>query len=92
MNLSILARTAKRLVDQRGGVDALKADAEELKHIAKGEGSLGTKAGAAVKAIKDAGAKDPEPAAGETAQAEPPAAAPAPSQPAAAQPGQPAAP
>jgi hypothetical protein len=57
-----LARTAKRVVDKRGGVEALKADAEEIKKIAKSDASFGTKAGAAVKAIKDAGARNEEPA------------------------------
>jgi hypothetical protein len=79
MKFSILAKRAKRIVDERGGVEALKADAEELKNIAKGKGSLGTKAGAAVAAIKDAGARgEDEPAAGATAQPQPAAAEPAP--------------
>jgi hypothetical protein len=99
MNFARLAKTAKRIVDKRGGVEALKADAEELKKIAKSEASIGTKAGAAVKAIKDAGAKDPEQAAGETVGGEQPAGAPAeapaattpPAPPAAEPPGPPAA-
>jgi hypothetical protein len=80
MNLSRLARTAKRVVEKRGGMDALKQDAEELKKIAKSEGSFGAKAGAAVKAIKDSGAPDePEGSAEATdAASAPAAAAPAP--------------
>jgi hypothetical protein len=53
MNLTRLAMTAKRIVDSRGGVEALKADAEEIKKIAKTDASFGTKAGLAVKALKD---------------------------------------
>jgi len=48
---------AKKLIDERGGMDALKEDAEELKDIATGEGSLTDKAKAAVEAVKDPGAK-----------------------------------
>ncbi len=48
---------AKKLIDERGGMDALKEDAEELKDIATGEGSLTDKAKDAVEAIKDPGAK-----------------------------------
>jgi hypothetical protein len=43
-------------VDKRGGSDALKEDAEELKDIAAGKGSLKDKAKAAGQAIKDPGA------------------------------------
>jgi hypothetical protein len=50
-----LKNKAKDLIDKRGGVDALKADAEELKNIATGEGTLKEKASAAVEAIKDPG-------------------------------------
>ncbi len=57
MNLKKLAATAKKTIDKRGGVDSLKADAEELKKVAKGEGSLKDKAKAAAKAIKQPGAQ-----------------------------------
>jgi len=51
---------AKREVDKRGGTDSLKEDAEELKKIAKGEGSVTDKAKAATDAVKDPGAKGAE--------------------------------
>ena len=44
------------MVNKRGGTGALKEDAEELKDIATGKGSLKTKAKAAGEAIKDPGA------------------------------------
>ena len=44
MNLKSLQRKAKRLIDRRGGTDSLKADAEELKDIAKSSGSVADKA------------------------------------------------
>ena len=56
MDISKLTDQAKKLIDDRGGVDALKEDAEELKDIATGEGSLTDKGKAAVDAIKDPGA------------------------------------
>ncbi len=56
MDISKLTDQAKKLIDDRGGVDALKEDAEELKDIATGEGSLTDKGKAAVEAIKDPGA------------------------------------
>jgi hypothetical protein len=58
--LKNVADKAKEQVDRRGGTDSLKEDAEELKGIAKGEGSLKDKAKAAGKAIKDPGAKGSE--------------------------------
>jgi hypothetical protein len=60
VNLKRLADQAKKLVDKRGGTDALKEDAEELKDIAKGEGNLRDKAKAAGKAVKDPGAPGEE--------------------------------
>jgi hypothetical protein len=56
VNLRRLADQAKKIVGKRGGTDALKEDAEELKDIAKGEGSLKDKGKAAGEAIKDPGA------------------------------------
>ena len=44
------------MVNKRGGTGALKEDAEELKDIATGKGSLKDKAKAAGEAIKDPGA------------------------------------
>jgi hypothetical protein len=55
MDFKKLANKAKETIDKRGGVDSLKADAEELKKVAKGKGSLSDKAKAAAKAIKEPG-------------------------------------
>jgi hypothetical protein len=60
VNLRRITDQAKKLVEKRGGTDSLKEDAEELKDIAKGEGSLKDKAKAAGEAIKDPGAQGPE--------------------------------
>jgi hypothetical protein len=54
-NLGRLAKKAKEVMDKRGGSDALKEDADELKGIAKGKGSLTDKARAAAGALKDPG-------------------------------------
>jgi hypothetical protein len=56
MDLNKLTDQAKKLIDDRGGTDALKEDATELKDIATGEGSLTDKAKAALDAVKDPGA------------------------------------
>jgi hypothetical protein len=53
-------RRAKNAVDDRGGMDALKEDAEELAAVAKGKGSLADKGKAASEAIKDPGAPGEE--------------------------------
>ena len=55
MDLKRLGQQAKSLVDKRGGTESVKEDAQELKDIAKGQGSLADKAKAAVEAIKDPG-------------------------------------
>jgi hypothetical protein len=60
VNLRRITDQAKKLVEKRGGTDTLKEDAEELKDIAKGEGSLKDKAKAAGEAIKEPGAQGPE--------------------------------
>jgi hypothetical protein len=57
VNLRKLATKAKDTIDKRGGVESLKADAEELKKVAKVEGSLKDKAKQAAAAIKEPGAK-----------------------------------
>jgi hypothetical protein len=57
MDFKKLADKAKDAIDKRGGVDSLKADAEELKRVAKGNGSITDKAKAAAEALKDPGAK-----------------------------------
>ena len=62
MDFKKLADKAKDAIDKRGGVDSLKADAEELKRVAKGDGSLTDKAKAAAQALKEPGAgKDAPP-------------------------------
>lgn len=58
MNLGQLTSKAKALVEKRGGTDSLKQDAEELKKIASGSGSVGDKAKAAAAAVKDPGADE----------------------------------
>jgi len=55
-NLKKVADKAKETVEKRGGTDALKEDAQELKSIAKGKGSLKDKAKAATDAVKEPGA------------------------------------
>jgi hypothetical protein len=70
MDLKRLSQQAKRLIDKRGGSKSLKEDADELRDIARGQGSLSDKAKAAADAIKEPGAKEPD--------APPPAAPPQP--------------
>lgn len=65
VNFRRLADQAKKVVDKRGGTEALKEDAGELKDIAKSEGGLKDKAKAAGKAIKDPGRPGDEPKPGE---------------------------
>jgi hypothetical protein len=60
VNLRRLTDQAKKIVEKRGGTDALKEDADELKDIAKGKGGLKDKAKAAGKALKDPGAEGPD--------------------------------
>jgi hypothetical protein len=60
MDLKSLQRKAKQLIDRRGGTDSVKADAEELKDIAQGPGSMTDKAKRAGEALKDPGAKGPD--------------------------------
>ncbi len=78
-----LGQQAKSVVDKRGGTDALKEDAAQLKEIATGKGTLSDKAKAAAAALKDPGAAGtraaPATDAAENraeAAAQPPAAAP----------------
>lgn len=56
-NLQGIADKAKDAMDKRGGTDALKEDAAQLKDIAKGPGSLADKAKAAAAALKESGAE-----------------------------------
>ena len=55
MDLGKLVDEAKELVEERGGVESLTEDAEELKDIATGDASVVDKAKAAAEAIKDPG-------------------------------------
>ncbi|MFN8162562.1 MAG: hypothetical protein U0R26_01790 [Solirubrobacterales bacterium] len=58
MKLKRLFDKARKTVDERGGVESLKADAEELKEVATGKGSLADKAKGAAAAIKEPGAPE----------------------------------
>jgi hypothetical protein len=74
MDFKSLQRRAKQLISKRGGTDSLKEDAEELKDIAKGPGSVADKAKRAGEALKDPGAKGPDtPATPQPPAADPPA-------------------
>jgi hypothetical protein len=55
VNFRRLADQAKKIVDKRGGTEALKEDADELKDVATGKGSMKDKAKAAGQAIKEPG-------------------------------------
>jgi hypothetical protein len=56
MNLGSLTTKAKELFTRRGGSAAAKEDAQELKDVARGEGSVGEKAKEGFEAVKDPGA------------------------------------
>ena len=60
MDLKSLFNKGKKMVDERGGVDSLKEDAQELAEIAKGKGSLTDKAKEAAAAVKEPGTNEPE--------------------------------
>lgn len=53
VNFKKLTDKAKDVVEKRGGTDSLKEDANQLKDIAKGKGSLKDKATAAKDALKE---------------------------------------
>jgi hypothetical protein len=61
MDLKNLFNKGKKIVDERGGVESLKEDAQELAGIAKGKGSLTDKAKEAAAAVKEPGANEPDP-------------------------------
>ena len=61
MDFGKLVRRAKKVVDDRGGTDALKDDLSELQKIAKSKESLADKAKDAGAAVKDPGAPGAEP-------------------------------
>jgi hypothetical protein len=56
MDLASLRSKAKDMFTRRGGAEAAKQDAQELKDIAQSEGSMGDKAKEGFQAIKDPGA------------------------------------
>lgn len=56
MDLSRLTTRAKDIFAKRGGSEAAKEDAQELKDIARSDASLSDKAKAGVEALKDPGA------------------------------------
>ncbi len=56
MDWKKLAAQAKAIVDQRGGPESVKEDAEELMDIAKGQGSMSDKLKSAAEAVKEPGA------------------------------------
>ena len=56
MRLNDLVNKAKQMVNKRGGTDALKEDAQELKDIASSKGSTQDKAKRAADALKEPGA------------------------------------
>ena len=60
MNLGSLTSKAKELFTRRGGTEAAKEDAQELKDIARGEGSVADKAKEGFEALKDPGAPGEE--------------------------------
>jgi alcohol dehydrogenase class IV len=60
MDFKKLADKAKDTIEKRGGMDSLKADAEELKKVAKGGGSMTDKAKAAAQALKEPGTRGEE--------------------------------
>jgi hypothetical protein len=57
--LSDLTEKARAMFNKRGGTNAAKADAQELKDVAQGEGSTSDKVKAAAEALKDPGEKGP---------------------------------
>ena len=61
MDWKRVADKAKQVIDERGGPESLKEDADELRKIAEGPGTLADKAKQAAEAIKEPGAHhDPE--------------------------------
>jgi hypothetical protein len=60
MNWKAMADKAKQTFQQRGGSEAAKGDAEELRDIARGQGSITDKAKEAAAAIREPGAHHPD--------------------------------
>ena len=59
MGLSDLLSRAKDLVQKRGGTEALKEDAQELKDVARSDASTTDKLKQGAEALKEPGAKGP---------------------------------
>ena len=59
MDLKKLMNKGKKIIDERGGVESLKEDAQELAGIAKKKGSLSDKAKEAAAAVKKPGTNEP---------------------------------
>jgi hypothetical protein len=64
MDFSRLTSRAKEMFTKRGGSEAAKQDAQELKDIARSDASLSDKAKAGVEALKEPGAPGAEPSPG----------------------------
>ena len=60
MNWKAMADTAQQAFQQRGGSKAAKEDAEELRNIAQGQGSITDKAREAAAASREPGAHAPD--------------------------------
>lgn len=75
MDFKKLTDQAKRAIDKRGGTEALKGNLNELKDVAKGQGTLKEKAKAAAEAVKQPGTT-PDAAAPATSTAPPTATTP----------------
>jgi len=60
MDLSRLTSKAKDMFARRGGTEAAKEDAQELKDIARSDASIGDKAKEGFEALKDPGAPGEE--------------------------------
>jgi hypothetical protein len=65
MDLNRLTSKAKDLFAKRGGTEAAKEDAQELKDIARSDASLGDKAKEGFEALKDPGGPGKERGPGE---------------------------
>lgn len=56
MDWQKLANQAKEVIDKRGGAQSVQEDAEELRGIVQGQGSMTDKLKAAAQALKEPGA------------------------------------
>ena len=74
MDFKRITQQAKRMIDKRGGTDALKQDLSELKDVATSKGTVKEKAKAAADALKQPGTHEKTAAAADTVAAEAPPA------------------